>query len=74
MSTDEYQTDVYEYELATAGSMAEDIILTNVVSKEHRLKAKQWRENQTAALSPSRIQVPKRADQFAVVPVEQGRN
>jgi len=38
------------------------------------LKAKQWRENQTAALSPSRIQVPKRADQFAVVPVEQGRN
>jgi hypothetical protein len=26
--TDEYQTDVYEHELATADSMAEDIILT----------------------------------------------
>jgi membrane fusion protein (multidrug efflux system) len=70
VSTDEYQTDVYEHELTTAGSMAEDIILTNVVSKDHRLKAEQWRENQVAALPPSRRQLPERADQFAVMPVE----
>jgi hypothetical protein len=38
VSTDEYQTDVYEHELATAGSLAEDIILSNVVLKEHRLR------------------------------------
>jgi membrane fusion protein, multidrug efflux system len=70
VSTDEYQTDVYEHELTTAGSMAEDIILTNVVSKDHRLKAEQWRENQAAALPPSRRQLPERADQFSVMPVE----
>jgi len=73
-STDEYQTDIYADELATAEAMAQDIMVPNVVSQEHRSVAEQWRKNQTAVLSPSRSQVPKRADQFAVVPVEHGRN
>ncbi len=49
-STDEYQTDVYADELTTAEAMAQDIILGNVVSKEQRSAAEQWRKMQAVSL------------------------
>jgi hypothetical protein len=68
VSTDEYQTDVYADELSTAGTLAEDIIEANVVSKEHRLAAEQWRTNRAAAL-PQRDHRPQnRANTPALVP------
>jgi membrane fusion protein, multidrug efflux system len=68
VSTDEYQTDVYADELSTAGILAEDIIEANVVSKEHRLAAEQWRTNRAAAL-PQRDHRPQnRANTPALVP------
>jgi membrane fusion protein, multidrug efflux system len=53
-STDEYQTDIYAEELTSAEVMAQDIILANVVTKEQRLDAEQWRKNQATTLAPSR--------------------
>ena len=53
-STDEYQTDIYAEELTSAEVMAQDIILANVVTKEHRLDAEQWRKNQASTLASSR--------------------
>lgn len=67
-STEEYQTDVYADELTTAGTMAEDIIQANVVSKEHRLAAEQWRANHAAALAQPERRPQDRADTPAQVP------
>jgi membrane fusion protein (multidrug efflux system) len=68
VSTEEYQTDVYADELTTAGSLAEDVILSNVVSKEHRVKAEQWRENHLATLVPLERRPQDRANRPAIVP------
>jgi membrane fusion protein (multidrug efflux system) len=68
VSTEEYQTDVYADELTTAGSLAEDVILSNVVSKEHRVKAEQWRENHLATLAPLERRPQDRANRPAIVP------
>ena len=67
-STEEYQTDVYADELTTAGSMAEDIILSNVVSKEYRLRAEEWRESHAATLSHLERRAQEGADRLAIVP------
>jgi membrane fusion protein (multidrug efflux system) len=67
-STEEYQTDVYADELTTAGSLAEDIILSNVVSKEHRLKAEQWREHHVATLPQLERRPQEGANRLAIVP------
>jgi membrane fusion protein (multidrug efflux system) len=67
-STEEYQTDVYADELSTAGSMAEDIILSNVVSKEYRLKAEQWRKSHVATLSHLERRAQEGANRLAIVP------
>jgi len=50
-STDEYQTDIYADELTTAESMAQEIMVSNVVSKEQRSDAERWRKDQVAALT-----------------------
>jgi membrane fusion protein, multidrug efflux system len=68
VSTEEYQTDVYADELTTAGSLAEDVILSNVVSKEHRVKAEQWRENHLATLVPLERRPKDRANRPDIVP------
>lgn len=67
-STEEYETDIYADELTTAGSMAEDIILANVVSKEHRLKAEQWRKNHVATLPQPERRPQDRANRPAREP------
>jgi membrane fusion protein, multidrug efflux system len=71
VSTEEYQTDVYADELTTAGSLAEDVILSNVVSKEHRMKAEQWRENHLATLAPLERRLQDRANRSSIVPAEE---
>lgn len=48
--------------------MAEDIILSNVVSKEHRLKAEQWRENHAATLPQPTRRPQDRDNRPALVP------
>ncbi|WP_447986605.1 HlyD family efflux transporter periplasmic adaptor subunit [Nitrospira sp. Nam74] len=67
-STDEYQTDVYADELTTAGSMAEDIIQANVVSKEHRVAVDQWRADHAAGLPPPTRRPQEGGNQLAIVP------
>jgi membrane fusion protein (multidrug efflux system) len=68
-STDEYQTDIYADELATAEAMAQDIMVANVVSKEHRSDAEQWRKDQAAALTSSRQPPQERAHTVATRPL-----
>jgi membrane fusion protein, multidrug efflux system len=71
VSTEEYETDVYADELTTAGSMAEDIILANVVSKEHRLKAEQWREGHVATVPQPTRRPQDGANRPAPVPASE---
>jgi membrane fusion protein (multidrug efflux system) len=67
-STEEYQTDVYADELTTAGSMAEDVIQANVVSKEHRLAVDQWRAEHAAGLHPPTRGPQEGVNQLPIVP------
>jgi membrane fusion protein (multidrug efflux system) len=67
-STEEYQTDVYADELTTAGSMAEDVIQANVVSKEHRLAVDQWRAKHAARLHPPTRGSQEGVNQLPIVP------
>ncbi|HKN85589.1 MAG TPA: HlyD family secretion protein, partial [Nitrospiraceae bacterium] len=64
-STEEYQTDIYGDELTAAEAMAQDVMLANVVSKEQRSDAEQWRKNQAAMRPPSTHQRQEPAHQVA---------
>lgn len=43
-TTAEYETDIYDDELVQVESIVQDIIMTNMVSQEHRSAVGQWRE------------------------------
>ncbi len=70
VSTEEYQTDIYENELTTSGSMARDIIQTNMVSKEHRPTIEPSQNRHTPKHTPTREQ-ETRTDESASVPAEE---
>jgi hypothetical protein len=73
VSTEEYQTDIYENELTTSGSVAREIIQTNMVSKEHRPTIEPSQNRHTPKHTATREQ-ETRTDESAIVPARRNHD
>ena len=73
VSTKEYQTNIYDNELTTSGSVAQDIIQTNVVSKEHRLTIEPSQNRHISKHTPTHEQ-ERRTGKTAIAPARRNHD